>query len=62
MQISESSTLNFNKISKRFMVHMEKRIYGLTEACLSDELTSENQNWLTTFNIRLPYQTSTDCH
>jgi hypothetical protein len=59
MQISEPAILNFNKIYKRFMDYMEKYTYGLMETNLSDKLTSKHQNWLTAFNIRFPYLTST---
>lgn len=59
MQISESPKLNFNKIHKRFMGYMKKCTYGLMETNLSDELTSKHQNWLTAFNVRFPYLTST---
>jgi hypothetical protein len=60
MQISESPTLNFNKIPKRFMAYLENCTYGLMETNNSDELTSKHQNWLTTFNIRFSYQTPTN--
>lgn len=59
MQISESPILNFNKIHRRFMGYMEKFTYGLIETNLSDELRSKHQNWLTAFNVRFPYLTST---
>jgi hypothetical protein len=41
------------------MGYMEKFTYGLIETNLSDELRSKHQNWLTAFNVRFPYLTST---